>query len=180
MIERWVEEFMCRLLHRSAQWETVSVGGKRLGLIWSYECDLDMQEPFIDGYSKFKLPVPVWSEVLAIGSRASLAQHGMRAAERRMARWQTAFAVSVLVALCLFLSGCLTAQKALVWSDTVTAWGTKPSASQECKRASLDTARYLSNANRHIGNATGLDDLPSRAEAKRLMDDAAKKCEEKY
>lgn len=83
-------------------------------------------------------------------------------------------------ALCLLLSGCLTAQKALVWSDTVTAWGTMPGASQECKRASLDAARYLSNANRHIGSAKGLDDLPSRTEAKRLMDDAAKKCGEKY
>jgi hypothetical protein len=82
-------------------------------------------------------------------------------------------------ALSLLLSGCLTAQKALVWSDTVTAWGTKPGSSQECKRASLDAAKYLSNANRHIGNAKGLDDLPSRTEAKRLMDEAAKKCNEK-
>lgn len=83
-------------------------------------------------------------------------------------------------ALCLLLSGCLTAQKALVWSDTVTAWGTKPGSSQECKHASLDAAKYLSNANRHIGSAKGLDDLPSRTEAKRLMDEAAKKCGEKY
>ena len=103
-----------------------------------------------------------------------------RAAERRLARWQAAFALSVLAALCLLLSGCLTAQKALVWSDTVTAWGTKPSASQECKRASLDAAKYLSNANRHIGSAKGLDDLPSRTEAKRLIDEAAKKCDEKH
>lgn len=83
-------------------------------------------------------------------------------------------------ALCLLLSGCLTAQKALMWSDTVTTWGTKSGASQECKRASLDAAKYLSNANRHIGNAKGLDDLPSHTEAKRLMDEAAKKCDEKY
>lgn len=85
-----------------------------------------------------------------------------------------------MVMVCFALSGCLTAQTALVWSDAVTAWGTKPSASQECKHASLDAAKYLSNANRHIGNTTGLDDLPSRTEARRLMDDAAKKCEEKY
>lgn len=207
MIERWAEEFSCRFLHRSAQWEAVvSVGDKRFGVIWCAECDtvlatrqygygLDMHETFIDGHSKYppeadcyeiaenlalKLPDHVWNEVLAIGSRASLAQHGMRTAERRLARWQGLAVLCALAALCLFLSGCLTAQKVMVWSDAVTAWGTKPGASQECKRASLDVAKYLSNANRHIGNAKGLDDLPSRTEAKRLMDDAAKKCNEKY
>lgn len=206
MLSRWAEEIRCRLLHRNARWRSATVGDIRFNLIWCSECDtalatrshghdLEMHESFIARRSEHpfdadcsdiamdlsdKLPEPARGEVIAIGSRAALAQHGMRTAERRLARWQAAFALSVLAALCLLLSGCLTAQKALVWSDTVTAWGTMPGASQECKRASLDAARYLSNANRHIGSAKGLDDLPSRTEAKRLMDDAAKKCDEKH
>ena len=80
-----------------------------------------------------------------------------------------------LLALCL-LSGCLTATKIHRWESALLGWARK--GGPECVDAVKVASRYLVNANRTLQDATSAADVQSDGEAKKLMQDAARKCGE--
>ena len=74
------------------------------------------------------------------------------------------------------LSGCLTATKIHHWESALFGWARK--GGPECVDAVKVASRYLVNANRTLQGATSALDLAADGEAKKLMQDAARKCGE--
>ena len=83
-----------------------------------------------------------------------------------------------LVVLCALasLSGCLTASKIHRWEFALLGWARK--GTPECVDAAKVASKYLVHANRRLQGATGATDVQTDGEAKKLMQDAARKCGE--
>ncbi len=86
--------------------------------------------------------------------------------------------IAVLCGLCVLasLSGCLTATKIHRWESALLGWARK--GGPECKESAQSASTYLVNANRTLAGATSALDIPADGEAKKLMQDAARKCGE--
>ena len=198
MLSRWATEVRCELLHKAAHARTIQIAGYDVCVIWCSECDhvrasrlhghdISMREDFVADSLRESceemadqladmLPMDKANTVRIIGSRAELAEHNRRKAERRLARWQGLAAVLALVALCLFLSGCLTTGKIHRWESALLGWAHK--GGPECKESVKPASKYLTNANRTLQGATSALDLAADGEAKKLMTEAAAKCGE--
>lgn len=198
MLSRWATEARCKLLHKAARARTIQLAGHDVCVIWCSECDhvrasrlhghdISMREDFVaDSLQESceemadqladMLPMDKANTVRIIGSRAELAEHNRRKAERRLARWQGLAVAFALAALCLFLSGCLTAAKIGQWQRAVYGWGMDPKASKPCQVASADASAYLANANRTLAEAGKLTDLASDSRARELINSAALAC----
>ena len=81
-----------------------------------------------------------------------------------------------IIAAVVCLSGCLTATKIHRWESALLGWGR--AGSPVCVDAVKVASRYLVNANRTLQGATSALDLETDREAKKLMQEAAQKCEE--
>ena len=83
-----------------------------------------------------------------------------------------------LVVLCALasLSGCLTATKIHRWESALLGWARK--GTPECVDAAKVASKYLVRANRRLQGATGATDVQTDGDAKKLMQDAARKCGE--
>ena len=83
-----------------------------------------------------------------------------------------------LCVLCVLasLSGCLTASKIHRWETALLGWARK--GGPECIESVKVASTYLVNANQRLQGATGATDVQTDGEAKKLMQDAARKCGE--
>lgn len=199
MLSKWATEARCELLHKAAHSRTIQLAGHDVCVIWCYECDhvcarrlhgheITMREDFVASSLQESceamadrladtLPMDKANTVRIIGSRAELAEHNRRKAERRLARWQGLAILSAMAALCLFLSGCLTASKIKTWESALLGWARK--GTPECVDAAKVASKYLVNANQRLQGATGATDVQLDQEAKKLMTEAAVKCGER-
>lgn len=90
-------------------------------------------------------------------------------------------AVLIIAGLCglcalASLSGCLTASKIYRWESALLGWARK--GGPECVDAAKTASTYLVNANQRLQGATGITDVQTDGDAKKLMQDAARKCGE--
>ena len=74
------------------------------------------------------------------------------------------------------LSGCLTASKIRTWELALLGW--TRNGTPECVDAAKTASTYLVNANQRLQGATGITDVQTDGDAKKLMQDAARKCGE--
>ena len=198
MLSRWATEVRCELIHKGAHARTIQIDGHDVCVIWCSECDhirasqlhghdISMREDFVASSLQESceemadkladlLPMDKANTVRIIGSRAELAEHNRRKAERRLARWQGLAILSAMAALCLFLSGCKTASKIHRWESALLGWARK--GGTECVESAKVASTYLINANRTLQGVTSALDLAADAEAKKLMTEAALKCGE--
>ena len=198
MLSKWATEARCELLHKAAHARTIQLAGHDVCVIWCSECDhvrasrlhghdITMREDFVASSLQESceemadkladlLPMDKANTVRIIGSRAELAEHNRRKAERRLARWQGLAVLCALAALCLLLSGCLTASKIHRWESALLGWARK--GGPECVESVKVASKYLVNANQRLQGATGATDVQTDGEAKKLITEAAQKCEE--
>ena len=89
-----------------------------------------------------------------------------------------AAAMRAIVLMCVIasLSGCLTPAKILRWESALVGWARN--GGPECVDAVKSASTYLVNANRTLAGATSALDLAADTDAKKLMQDAARKCGE--
>ena len=81
-----------------------------------------------------------------------------------------------ILAVIACLSSCLTATKIHRWESALLGWARK--GGPECVGSAQVASRYLVNANRTLAGATSVIDLTADREARKLMQDAARKCGE--
>ena len=86
------------------------------------------------------------------------------------------YGLSLLLVVAL-LSGCLTATKIHRWESALVGWARN--GGPECKESAKAASKYLVNANRTLQGASSALDLAADGKAKKLMQDAARKCGEK-
>ena len=198
MLSKWATEARCELLHKAAHARTIQLAGHDVCVIWCSECDhvrasrlhghdITMREDFVASSLQESceemadrladtLPMDKANAVRIIGSRAELAEHNRRKAERRLARWQGLAVLCALAALCLFLSGCLTPAKLAEIAqraDTLSR-GAK---TDECADAAANAASAVVVALEDMTRATKMSDpVRSPKSVLRLAEVACLEC----
>ena len=100
------------------------------------------------------------------------------AQEYRLGVRAAAGIIALIMGLCALasLSGCLTATKIHHWESALLGWSKK--GQPECVDAAKVASTYLVNANQRLQGATEATDVQTDGAAKKLMQDAARKCGE--
>ena len=177
MLSKWATEARCELLHKAAHSRTIQLAGHDVCVIWCYECDhvcarrlhgheITMREDFVASSLQESceamadrladtLPMDKANTVRIIGSRAELAEHNRRKAERRLARWQGLAVAFALAALCLFLSGCATPAKLKAEALRMDALGqaAERACGSACSQRQILCAKAVASALRAISEA---------------------------
>ena len=190
MLSRLATEARCELLHKAAHSRTIQLAGHNVCVIWCSECDhvrasrlhghdISMREDFVaDSLNESceQMADRLANTARIIGSRAELAEHNRRKAERRLARWQGLAVLFALAALCAFLSGCLTPAKLAEMAqraDTLSR-GAK---TDECADAAANAASAVVVALGDMIAATKMSDpVRSPKSALRLAEVACLEC----
>lgn len=198
MLSKWATEARCELLHKAAHSRTIQLAGHDVCVIWCYECDhvcarrlhgheITMREDFVASSLQESceemadkladtLPMDKATAVRIIGSRAELAEHNRRKAERRLARWQGLAVLCALAALCLFLSGCLTPAKLTAMSQRAETLSTGAK-NQACAEAAAKAAEAVVVALNDMTRATKMSDpVRSPKPALRVAEVACLEC----
>ena len=198
MLSRLATEARCELLHKAAHSRTIQLAGHDVCVIWCSECDhvratrlhghdISIREDFVaqslqesceemaDRLADL-LPMDKANAVRIIGSRAELAEHNRRKAERRLARWQGLAVLCALVALCVFLSGCLTPAKLAEMAQRAEVLS-KGAKTQDCADAAANAASAVVVALGDMIAATKMSDpVRSPKSALRLAEVACLEC----
>ena len=198
MLSRLATEARCELLHKAAHSRTIQLAGHDVCVIWCSECDhvratrlhghdISIREDFVaqslqesceemaDRLADL-LPMDKANAVRIIGSRAELAEHNRRKAERRLARWQGLAVLCALVALCVFLSGCLTPAKLAEMAQRADTLS-KGAKTDECADAAANAASAVVVALGDMIAATKMSDpVRSPKSALRLAEVACLEC----
>ena len=199
MLSQWATEARCELLHKAAHARsTIQLAGHDVCVIWCSECDhvrasrlhghdITMREDFVASSLQESceemadkladtLPMDKATAVRIIGSRAELAEHNRRKAERRLARWQGLAVLCALAALCLFLSGCLTPAKLTAMSQRAETLSTGAK-NQACAEAAAKAAEAVVVALNDMTRATKMSDpVRSPKPALRVAEVACLEC----
>ena len=198
MLSKWATEARCELLHKAAHARTIQLAGHDVCVIWCSECDhvrasrlhghdITMREDFVASSLQESceemadkladtLPMDKATAVRIIGSRAELAEHNRRKAERRLARWQGLAVLCALAALCLFLSGCLTPAKLTAMAQRAETLSTGAK-NQACAEAAAKAAEAVVVALNDMTRATKMSDpVRSPKPALRVAEVACLEC----